>query len=118
MNLDIAATGLAPPRLTTTHAAGPQGGFSADVEPKSVNASEASVTDDTIPASPPPEVMDAIATAMGAADRLAASGREMSFHPDPPTGKVTVAVHDLQGNLISTVSPSKVLDVADGGSVD
>jgi hypothetical protein len=118
MNLDIAATVPAPPGPITT--AGPEPAEGAGAVPATPNdaAAEAAVTVDTLPASPPPEVMDAIGVAVHASERLAASGHEMRFQVDPPTGKVTVEVHDLQGNLQSTVPPSKALDVADGGTVD
>jgi hypothetical protein len=120
MNVDIAANGPSPPGSKTIPAPGPAEGLGAgdELATTDVAAAGAAVTLDTIPASPPLEVMDAIAGALHASERLAASGRELRFERDPPTGKVTIAVHDLQGNLLSTVPPSKALDVADGASVD
>ena len=81
-------------------------------------ASDVAVTVHTVPASPPPEVMDAIAVAAEAPDRLAASGRELYFQVDPPTGKVSVELRDLDGTVLSTLPPSTALDIADGGSVE
>jgi len=75
-------------------------------------------TVDTFASHPPPEVLDAIATAARASARLAESGREMHFRVNPRGGGVTVEVRDLQGNLCSTVPPSAALDVAAGGSLD
>jgi hypothetical protein len=70
-----------------------------------------------IPASPPAEVLDAMGTAASAADRLAAQDRALSFSVDAATGKVTVAVHDTDGNVLFTVPGSKALEIAGGGSL-
>jgi hypothetical protein len=120
MNLDIAATGPAPPGPTTSAAIGSGGDHGAGAVAATAEnaAADAAVTVDMIPSSPPPEVMDAVGIAFHASERLAASGLEMRFALDPSTGKVTVEVHDLQGNLQSTVPPSTALSVADGGTVD
>jgi len=117
MNLDIAASWSASPAQTTTLET-PRAGLSAAPITSEAGASEQAVTDDTIPSSPPPELANALAVAAQAADRLAASGREIRFRLDGPTGKVTVEVHDLQGNVLSKLAPSKALDVAAGGSLD
>jgi hypothetical protein len=71
----------------------------------------------SIPASPPAEVLDAMGTAAQAADRLATQDRALSFSVDAATGKVTVAVHDTNGNVLFTVPGSKALDIAGGGSL-
>jgi hypothetical protein len=72
---------------------------------------------DSIPASPPGEVLDAMGTAAAAHDRLAAHDRALSFSIDAATGKVTVAVHDTDGNVLFTVPGSKALEIAGGGSL-
>ncbi len=71
-----------------------------------------------IPDSPPPEVVDAMATAATAHDRLAEADRGLSFKIDDATGKVTVTVHDAEGNVLFTVPGSKALEIASGGSLD
>jgi hypothetical protein len=71
-------------------------------------------TVDTIPASLPPEVRDAIGVADQAYHNLKASGSELRFKINEATGKLTVEVHDVQGNLTSTVPASTVLSVASG----
>jgi len=73
---------------------------------------------DTIPASPPPEVLAAIGTASQAYDRLAASGRQLHFGIDQSSGKVVVELQDLSGNVLSTLSPSQALDIAGGEPLD
>ena len=75
------------------------------------------VTVDTIPASPPDEVHDAIRVANQAYHNLKASGREMRFNVNEATGKLTVEVHDARANLMFTVPSSTALDVAAGGSL-
>lgn len=72
------------------------------------------VTVDAIPASPPAEVLAAIATAAQAADRLQSSGRALRFSVDPPTGRVSAQITDLDGNTLGSVAPSTVLALAAG----
>jgi hypothetical protein len=72
------------------------------------------VTVDTIPATPPPEVHDAMGVAHHAYHNLKAQGSELRFKINEQTGKLTVEVHDVHGNLMFTVPASTVLDVASG----
>jgi hypothetical protein len=71
-----------------------------------------------IPESPPPEVLDAMAVAADAYDRLKTAGRRLHFEADPDTGRLTVQVLDPDGNVVTTLPPSKVLDLASGGALD
>lgn len=80
--------------------------------------SGAAVTVDAIPSSPPTEVNDAIAVAAQSYDRLAAGNRTLQFRIDESTGKLQIEVHDLKGNLLFAVPPSKALEIAGGGSPD
>ena len=75
------------------------------------------VSVDTIPAAPPPEVLEAMGVAARAADRLAADGHQMRFAVDPQTAKVVVEIRNTQGDLLWTAPPSKALEVASGGSL-
>jgi hypothetical protein len=75
------------------------------------------VSVDTIPASPPPEVQEAMGVADQAYHNLKANGSELTFKIDEATGKLQIEVHDTHGNLLFTLPPSKVLDVAEGGSL-
>lgn len=72
------------------------------------------VTVDTIPASPPPEVQDAMGVANQAYHNLQAQGSELRFKVNESTGKLSVEVHDTKGNLLFTVPGSTALDVASG----
>jgi hypothetical protein len=73
---------------------------------------------DAIPASPPPEVLDATGVAARAYDRLAAAGRQLHFETNAQTGHLSVQVLDSKNNVLGTVSASKLLELAAGGSLD
>ena len=75
------------------------------------------VTVDTVPASPPQEVQDAMGVANQAYHNLQAAGSELRFRVNESTGKLSVEVHDLHGNLMFTVPASTALDVASGASL-
>jgi hypothetical protein len=108
MSFDIGSVGRTP-APAATHSARASASASAQ-------ASEAgdTVTVDTIPASPPPEVQDAIGVANQAYHNLQASGSELRFKVNEATGKLSVEVHDVHGNLLFTVPASTALDVASG----
>jgi FlaG protein len=69
----------------------------------------------SLPASPPPEVMDDVARARDRAAELAANNRELHFSTDEETGRVIVQVRVLEGNVIRTIPPSHALQVMAGG---
>jgi hypothetical protein len=112
MSIDIASVGRTPTTPVSATPSGPPPPAAAPSQPA------ASVTVDTIPASPPPEVHQAMAVAAHAWDNLQASNREMRFKINQATGKLTVEVHDTHGNLLFSVPASKALDVAAGGSLE
>jgi hypothetical protein len=111
MSFDIGSVGRTPPvaPTNTTRPASPTAEAHA---PDAVT-----VTVDTIPATPPPEVHDAIGIANRAYHDLQASGNALSFKLNEATGKLIVEVHDTHGNVLFTVPSSKVLDIAGGGSL-
>lgn len=73
---------------------------------------------DTFPSSPPREVHHAIGVAAESYERLQQEGRQLSFQVNDRSGKLTVEVHDLQGNVLSTIPASKALEIAGGGGLD
>jgi hypothetical protein len=111
MSFDIASVGrtpgTAPATTEKTHTA-----------PSTAVQASDSVTVDTIPSSPPPEVHEAMGVAAQAYDKLQDQGRQMRFKVNEGTGKLVVEIHDLHGNLLFSVPASKALDVAGGGSLD
>jgi len=96
-------------------------GFSAAPEraPRSRAAApedSVTLTHGDLPDSPPPEVLDAMSTAGRVARELHDSGRELRFTPPAPgeDGRVTIQLRDLDGNVLRTIPPSELLDVATG----
>lgn len=67
---------------------------------------------------PPDDVLEEMALATWVYEQLAARGRELRFRLDPPTGRVTVDVHDSGGTLLYTILPSEALEVAGGERLD
>ena len=111
MSFDIGSVGRTPPVAPTTNTRPVSP--AAEVQAHSADT----VTVDTIPATPPPEVHDAIGVANRVYHDLQASGSELRFKVNEATGKLTVEVHDAHGNVMFTIPSSKVLDIADGGSL-
>jgi hypothetical protein len=70
-----------------------------------------------LPSSPPPEVLAEVDAAAGRADELTRSGRELHFELDEETGRVTIQLRDLAGNVIRIVSPSEALRLASDGEI-
>jgi hypothetical protein len=114
MNFNIASVGAAAAKPVA-----PSGPNNRNERAAPTSRSEEdSVVVDALPGSPPPEVHDAMAVAASSYEKLQSQGRELSFQIDEGTGKLHIAVHDLNGQVLFTVPPSKVLDVAAGGSLD
>ena len=86
------------------------GGFDAKLK-------AASVTVETIPASPPPDLLEEMQEAARVADKLRSMQRELHFEPQP-NGRVIVQVRDLDGNVIRTIPPSQALDIAAGAPLE
>ena len=94
--------------------------------PRASRAADAERVEDTlklsgdVPASPPPEVLEAMDAAGRVARELHASGRELRFVPpqEGAGGRVRVEVCDLDGNVLRTIPPSELLDVVTGGPLD
>ena len=111
MSFDIGSVGGTPAAAAAAKSQRPAGVASPSVQ------STDPVIVDAIPASPPDEVYDAIGVANQAYHDLQAGGSEMRFKVNEATGKLSVEVHDVHGNLLFTVPASTVLDVASGGSL-
>ncbi|HEV7772031.1 MAG TPA: hypothetical protein VGO48_01945 [Conexibacter sp.] len=103
--------------------------FSAAPEraPRASRSAAADRIDDTlavssgdVPASPPPEVLEAMDAAGRVARELHATGRELRFVPpeEGAGGRVRVEVCDLDGNVLRTIPPSELLDIATGAPLD
>jgi hypothetical protein len=108
MSFDIGSVGRTPAPASTQPARTSASGSTQAAQ------SGDTVTVDTIPASPPPEVQEAMGVANQAYHSLQASGSELRFKVNEATGRVSVEVHDVHGNLLFTVPASTALDVASG----
>jgi hypothetical protein len=73
---------------------------------------------DDIPASPPPEVLDAIAEAYAAYERLAASGHYVRFDLNEVTRRLALELTDASGTPLRSLSPRAVLELAAGAPLD
>lgn len=106
MSLDVTPIGPVDPTGVPTAAPRPR---------TPVEADRATISPD-VPASPPPEVLDAIGAAARRYDELRAQGRELRFELGEQG--LTVGVHDRDGTLLRTLKPSEALDVATGAPLD
>jgi uncharacterized FlaG/YvyC family protein len=106
------------PSAAAAQAAASQVSRAAPAASAASQPDDSAVHVDMIPSSPPPEVHDAMGVAADSYEKLRQANRHLSFQVDDRTGKLTVEVHDLNGNLLFTVPASKALDIAGGGSLD
>lgn len=74
--------------------------------------------DSVVPTTPPPEVNQAIGAASQAYEELNATGQQLHFTLDRPTGALAVQLRDLDGNPLSNISASEALRIAAGKSLN
>jgi hypothetical protein len=103
-----AAAPIAPVRPSATAAATRD---VADAGPEPVFGVDAS---DVIPASPPAEVLAEVDAAWERTSELAAQNRELHFERDELSGRTIIEVRTLDGEVLRTIPPSKMLDVMSG----
>jgi flagellar protein FlaG len=72
---------------------------------------------DVIPSSPPPGVLAEVDAAWERAAELAAQNRELHFKRDEQSGRTIIEVRTLDGEVLRTIPPSKMLDVMSGGEL-
>lgn len=100
----VERTGRAP-----RNAPAQQAGFST--------ALDAAVNVSTLPAAPPPSVLEEMHVAARVFEELRAQKRELHFEATG-TGRVIVQVRDLDGNVIRTIPPARALEVAAGAPLE
>ena len=61
---------------------------------------------------PPESVWREVDEAAQVWEDLHADGRELHFDLDPQNGRLTIEKRDLEGNVMTAVSPSEVLSIA------
>ena len=109
-SVDPTRSARVEPQRAGARAAAPGGGFADAL------AATASARVDAIPASPPPEVIDEMLAAQRAIDEMHAYGRTLHFAMD--AGRVRIEVHDLDGNVLKEIPPSRALEIAGGRAVE
>jgi hypothetical protein len=85
--------------------------------PRTAASVEPAVSVDVIPASPPPEVLAEVDAAWERGAQLAAANRELHFRRDEQSGRTIIEVRTLDGEVLRTIPPSKLLDVMSGGEL-
>jgi hypothetical protein len=73
---------------------------------------------DTLPSSPPREVLDQMASAGRTYEALSSQGRELRFARDEQSGRTRIEVRDRAGNVLKTISPAQALAVAAGAPLE
>ena len=79
---------------------------------------DSSIALDAIPSSPPPEVLDQMASAAQTYERLSSQGRELRFAREESSGRTTIEVRDRRGNVLKRLSPAQALEVAAGAPLE
>jgi hypothetical protein len=73
---------------------------------------------DTVPSSPPAEVLEQMGRAAEVHAELSSQGRELRFSRDPQNGRTRIEVRDRRGNVLGTLSPAQALAVAAGAPLE
>jgi hypothetical protein len=95
-------------------AAAPAASARATVEPSTTRAPAPVDAVGVVPASPPPEVLAEVDAAWERASELAAADRELHFRRHEHTGRTIIEVRKLDGEVLRTIPPSRLLDVMAG----
>jgi uncharacterized FlaG/YvyC family protein len=70
-----------------------------------------------VPLAPTPEAREMVDRAAERVDELAERNRELHFSRDETTNRVVIEVRDLDGNVIKTIPPAKVLEIMSGAEL-
>jgi uncharacterized FlaG/YvyC family protein len=76
------------------------------------------VAPQSIPSSPPEEVLEEMARAAQIHEELASTGRELRFTRDERSGRTKIEVRDREGHVLRTISHAQALEVAAGAPLD
>ena len=69
----------------------------------------------SVPAEPPPDVMEQVSAAARCAAELARNNRELHFRADEHSSRIIIEVRDMSGNVLRTIPPSKAVDLLTAG---
>jgi hypothetical protein len=81
-----------------------------------LSESEAPVSLDTLPSTPPPDVVAQIQTAGANYEGLRAQGYEVHYSYDEQARKTIVQLLDSSGTVVKTLSPAEAVELAMGGT--
>jgi hypothetical protein len=109
---------ITPPQAAQLVATGAPTPPAASPGPAGPAAVTPAVSLDTLPSSPPQEVLDQMAGAAQTHAALSAQGRELRFARDPLSGRTRIEVRDRDGNILRTLSPAQALEVAAGAPLE
>jgi uncharacterized FlaG/YvyC family protein len=109
-----------PPQApsTVTSATGPSTTGTTQTTSAQSPSAQAAVAVSTVPASPPPDVTQAMNKAAQVYQELKSQQKELQFVRDPRTGRIVAEIRDSSGNVVARVPSSKVLDLASGSATD
>lgn len=69
---------------------------------------------DTVPSTPPPEVLSQMQDAGASYAALQAKGYEVHYAEDAHSRRVSAELRDSEGSLVRTLSPSEAVELAAG----
>jgi hypothetical protein len=95
----------------------PARGAAGPTEPAAAAAVVRADAVDVIPASPPLEVLAEVDAAWERSAELAAANRQLHFRRDEESGRTIIEVRTLDGEVLRTIPPSRMLDVMSGGDL-
>ena len=70
-----------------------------------------------VPPAPTAEAREMVDKAAERVQELHAQNRELHFSRDETSNRVVIEVRDLEGNVIKTIPPAKVLDIMSGAEL-
>jgi hypothetical protein len=121
---DSMSSPINPPQTAARPVLGTGGVMSASVSLAAVDglhapgATKPAVSLQTLPASPPQEVLDQMASAAQIHAELSSQSRELRFARDRQSGRTRIEVRDRDGNVLKTISPAQALEVAAGAPLE
>jgi len=86
----------------------------AATSPSQPIGNEASVSVQTIPSTPPPELLDEIGSAAATYSALQAQGLTVRYSYDAQTRRTSAQLQDAQGQVVRTLTPSEAVALAAG----
>lgn len=105
---------IQPPQPTSGAAAPARISAARRARPRSAAPVESAppVSLDTVPSTPPTEVLSQVQAAAGRYESLRAEGYEVRYSHEAGSRQPTITLHDRTGATIRSLSPSEALELA------